>query len=70
MTVLADLQAALADRLTAYAAAASTHPTHSEDGRSTDHDGHRLALLKEIAELRLLIQQEGGAVTITTEILA
>jgi hypothetical protein len=65
MSTLTDLQALLAQKLAEYAAA-SSHPTHSQGGRSMDHTGQRTELLASIKELRLLIIQETGGQEFST----
>ena len=61
MSTLTDLQDLLAQKLAEYKAA-SSHPDHSEGGRSTSEASNRKTLLEEVKELRLLIIQEKGPV--------
>jgi len=65
MSYLTELIAERDEKLAEYRVAKSG-PSHSVDGRSFDHDGHRAALLVEIRELNQLIIRARGPVEVHT----
>ena len=68
---LANLVAARESLEAAIAAnyAAALHPTHSNGGRSIDHDGHRKSLQDELDALNKMIIKRQGTQISRTQVL-
>lgn len=58
-TVLETLQATR-ERIVLELSTMSLKPSYSIDGQSVDHDGHRKALMEQLAKIEELIRNEAG----------
>jgi hypothetical protein len=66
---LIDARDNLEAEIAALMAAATIHPTHSEGGRSTDHDGHLATLVDQLDKLNAMIIKRQGAQISRTQVL-